>query len=236
MNSLLKILGVPGTLLWVTLATVLPLAAQAVQADDRSGPPVKNHPISNPLRRELMAQYLLTHAGTETWELKDPQMIVVHDTETRTLEQTFAMFDHDRLESDRPEIAGGGPVNVGIHFIIDTDGTIWSLLPENEAGRHTIGFNHTALGIEMVAPTPGKLNMAQLEACTALVRALAARHPSVKYLIGHFEYMDQSLPHFALRKELDATYGPTKKTDPGPVFMEALRARLAQHWQLVFLP
>ena len=58
----------------------------------------------------------------------------------------------------------------------------------------------------------------------------------MKYLFGHFEYMDKTLPHFNLRRELDPAYGPTPKTDPGPVFMEALRARLARQFHLVFEP
>lgn len=207
----------------------------AAQTDSRPLD-IHPHPVLTPLRQELNRQYLKHHAGLDTHKLTDPQMIVIHDTETATLAQAFAYFDHDRLDGQRPDIVSGGEVNVGIHYIIDTDGTIWSLFPEDEAARHTIGFNHTALGIEMIAPGPRHLTMAQLEACTALVADMVRRNPSVKYLVGHFEYMNSKLPHFALRRELDPAYGPTFKTDPGPVFMEALRSRLNQNFGISLEP
>lgn len=223
-------------LFFALLLLTPPLSAQAQPSDSPKSLSVHPHPLSTPLRQQLTREYMKHHAGLDTFELKNPQMIVIHDTETATLAQAFALFDHDKLDGERPDIVSGGDVNVGIHYIIDLDGTIWSLLPENEIARHTIGYNHTSLGIELIAPGSGQLTMAQLKACAALVSAMVSRNRTIQYLVGHFEYMDNKLPHFALRRELDPAYGPTFKTDPGPVFMEALRSRLLQDFQISLLP
>jgi hypothetical protein len=84
------------------------------------------------------------------------------------------------------------------------------------------------VGIENVGRDGASLTVAQLEADAALVRDLAGRLPSIRYLIGHHEYTDRRLPHYALFKELDPNYRPTVKSDPGPEFMSRLRERVKQ--------
>src|SRR5689334_7658126 len=100
------------------------------------------------------------------------------------------------------------------------------MAPEGVVCRHTIGFNHVALGIENVGEDKDALTDAQVEADAALIAELARRHPTIRYLIGHHEYRDRSLPHFALYTELDPSYQPTVKIDPGEKFMTRLRELL----------
>jgi len=188
---------------------------------------VTPHPIVSARRLELTRVYARTHYGIDSAALKAPQLIVIHDTEIGTLEGAFAAFAPDALPAARAEIAAGGEVNVGVHFVVDRDGKVYSLLPLDVMGRHTIGFNHVSIGIENVAKTPADLTDAQAAVDAALVSLLVQRVPSIRYLIGHHEYRYPGRPHDTLYKELDPSYAPTKKSDPGPDFMRRLRARLA---------
>ena len=205
----------------VVLAAALGLCGPAAALE------IKAHPIDSPQRRTLMREYARVHYGVDSSTLTAPSMIVIHDTEIGTLKETFAAFAPDALPAGRAEIKAGGAVNVGVHFVVDRDGTVYSLLPLDAMGRHAIGFNHVALGIENVAKTPKDLTDAQLRADAELVSDLVGRLPSILYLVGHHEYVMKKRPHYRLFKELDASYAPTSKSDPGPEFMRRLRARLA---------
>ncbi|NNN06316.1 MAG: N-acetylmuramoyl-L-alanine amidase [Elusimicrobia bacterium] len=153
-------------------------------------------------------------------------MIIIHDTAIATLAGSLAAFKPDLLPRERAYLRAFGDVNVGVHFLVDRDGTIYSLLPLDVIGRHAIGLNHVSIGIENVGKNEAALTHKQLESDVALVDDLVRRFPSLHYLIGHHEYVDRSLPHYRLYKELVSGYRPTKKTDPGPDFMKRLRAAL----------
>jgi len=189
---------------------------------------IKAIPIVTPHRLELTREYAREHYGIDSYELKDPQMIVVHFTETHSLAEAVAVFRPETISSARRELKDFGNVNVGVHFLVDRDGSIYSLLPTNIMGRHVIGFNYTSIGIENVAMRPKDLTAQQAIADAALIEDLLHRFPSIRFLIGHHEYMNRDAPHFALFTEQDPGYHPTIKTDPGPEFMSDLRARLAK--------
>ncbi len=200
--------------------------AAALAAAPSAALEIRAHPIVGPSRVELTRAYARAHYGLDSAELKAPSMIVIHDTEIGTLAETFSAFAPDVLPGARAEIAAGGEVNVGVHFVVDRDGTVYSLLPLDMMGRHAIGFNRVAIGIENVAETPADLTDAQVAADAELVADLLRRRPSIRYLIGHHEYVWKSRPHYRLYKELVSSYAPTVKSDPGPAFMTKLRARL----------
>lgn len=183
------------------------------------------HPIVKPKRLALTRAYCKAHYGLDGAALKDPQIIVVHDTEIATLAGSFKAFAPDELSASRREIAGHGDVNVGVHFLVDRDGQVYSLLPLDVIGRHAIGFNYTAVGIENVGFTD-KLTPEQIDADAALIADLKKRLPTLKYLIGHYEYIDKNRSHYKLYRELDPKYAPTVKADPGRSFMSALRDKL----------
>lgn len=185
-------------------------------------------PIVTPQRLELTRVYAKHHYGLDGHSLSAPKMVVVHYTVVPTLEGVIGVFRPDRLASHRKDIRGHGEVNVGVHFVVDRDGKIYRLLPTDVMGRHTIGFNHVALGIENIAADANALTERQLEANAVLVKWLKARFPSIVYLIGHHEYMRKDLPHFRLFRELDRSYRPTVKSDPGGRFMTQLRIRLKE--------
>jgi len=199
----------------------------------------------DPQRVELTRQYLEIHDPPLYAKLPPgdtaasisfvPRMVVVHWTAIPTLEGTFDAFAAREIGSDRPVILANGKLNVGIQFVVDRDGTIYSLYPETVIARHVIGLNPVAIGIENVADgglddasVSAPLTDAQLRADIALVRYLGGKYPTIKYLIGHMEYReveDPAHPAHALFYEAIPTYR-TPKDDPGPKFLAELRRAL----------
>ena len=219
------------------LVAALVLAAPSAFTQESARAPVaqpalKDYPIVSERRLELTRAYARQHYGVDSAELNAPRMVVVHYTATSSLSGSLSTFKTDVLAAARTDIAGHGDVNVGVHYLIARDGTTYRLLPEDVMGRHTIGFNWCALGIEMVAGTERDLSEAQLASCAHLVAWIASRRSSIEFLIGHHEYMDRKLPHASLFLEKDSAYAPTVKTDPGAPFMRSLRALLAQRYKV----
>lgn len=183
----------------------------------------------------LTKEYSKKHYGEDNYDLSKPEMIVLHFTGSEGLKGNLNYFKNDTLESGRTEIAGGGNLNVGVHFVVDKNGEIYSLLPEEIMGRHAIGFNYTAFGIENVGRDANSLTEAQIVANIELVNYLKGKYPSILYLIGHHEYQNRSLAHYSLYKEADRSYKPTLKIDPGKNFMKKVREGLKKEYDLEFL-
>ncbi len=178
-----------------------------------------------PRRRELTLEYIRVHYDPSATSIRIiPRMIVIHATETPTLDSALRLFVPDSLPSSRSDIAVGGALNVSSHYLVDRDGTIYRLVPDTLMARHVIGLNLVAIGIENVGGgRSGALTHAQLLADRWLVRDLVRAHPGIRYLIGHCEY--GRFRRTGLWAERDSTY-LTPKTDPGSRFMEALRRAL----------
>lgn len=174
----------------------------------------------------LMKVYSKKFTGIDSFYLHQPKIIVIHYTATGTFEQAFKMFNEDEVDKDREKLAKYSACNVGAHFLVDAEGGIFQLYPTTIMTRHTIGFNHTAIGIENVALTEESLTKAQLLANVELIKFLLYRHQSIQYLIGHHEYMHIKLPHYQFYKNEVSDYTPTIKIDPGFKFMARLRELL----------
>lgn len=156
----------------------------------------------------------------------EPKMIVLHWTVFPTLEEAFEAFREPTLPNYRPDIEGISGLNVSSHFMVDRDGTIYRLMPENVMARHIIGLNHCSIGIENVGGTNrNPLTLAQLEANIWLVNYLAQKYP-IEYLIGHYEYTNFEGHELWLEK--DTSYR-TEKTDPGIDFMRSVRRATLNH-------
>ena len=177
--------------------------------------------IFNEQRVELTKEYL-----QERYHLKGdsiiitPKMIVLHHTVIPTFKKTFEAFNNPTLANWRPDLKNVSGLNVSSQFVVDRDGTIYRLMPENYMARHVIGLNHCAIGIENVGGTKEHpLTKAQEKANIALVKYLAEKYP-IEYLIGHREYMQfESHP---LWLEVDPKYR-TIKDDPSEDFLFAVR-------------
>lgn len=201
--------------LFLALGLILPLESLAID--------LKEYPLLTPLRLELTREYCKQHYGLDTYNLVNPRMIVIHFTGTDSLEGSLGTFKPETIATSRVYVKKFGKVNVGVHFLISKAGEIYSLLPENIIGRHTIGFNHLSLGVELVSSTAEGLTEEQLMSTAVLVDSLVDKYPTLEYLIGHHEYVDKDLPHYQLYRELDPDYAPTVKVDTGDRFMVALR-------------
>ncbi len=148
-------------------------------------PPIVYEPIPfSDLRKQQTAAYSRRHYGVSTWHL-DPKVIVLHYTAGSTYAGARAVFVGNA--PNRGELPG-----VVSQFVIDKDGTIYQLLPLDVMGRHTIGLNRNAIGIEFVqegGSTAEQQIMArtkQIDAGLALVTWLQARfHISDANLLGH---------------------------------------------------
>ena len=172
-------------------------------------------------RVELTRAYLLERYGIEQESPGiSPKMIVLHWTVIPTLEEAFEAFDAPTLPNWRPDIVSVSGLNVSSQFMVDRDGTIYSLMPETNMARHVIGLNHCAIGIENIGGTEDlPLTRAQLKANIWLVEYLFNKYP-IEYLIGHYEYTN--FVDHPLWLEKDDSYR-TNKTDPGKDFMERVR-------------
>jgi len=170
----------------------------------------------------------------------DPKVIVVHYTAGATLQNAFDTFGPETL-GGRPYLNQSGAVNVGIQYIIDYDGTIYQMQPEDSFGRHVIGLNHSAIGFENIGQGDitepalqgdvqydNRLTLAQLKSNITLIRYLKSKYSDIEILIGHSEYRDledPSHPGHSLFHEADPEYR-TEKSDPGPNFLRALREEI----------
>lgn len=193
-------------------------------------PEIREHPLPwDPERQALTVDYLARHRTTalsgdaQVDTRMTPRVVVLHWTAGATAESAWNTFAGARL-GGRPELQAAGALNVGAHYVVDRDGTIWRLFADEVVLRHVIGLNHLAIGIENVGGgARWPLTPAQVQANAALVRGLAARHP-LTHLIGHHEAERmRGHPYF---EERDPTYR-SAKADPGDAFMAAVRAELS---------
>ena len=172
-------------------------------------------------RIDLTLEYMRDRYGLEedTPEI-NPRMIVIHWTEIPTFEDSFNAFKNSKLPQSRESISSASQLNVSSHFLVDQDGTIYRLMPENIMARHVIGLNHTAIGVENVGGTPETpLTEAQVDANIWLVNYLSDKY-DIDYVIGHYEYTN--FENHELWLEQDSGYR-TEKVDPGKDFMKKIR-------------
>ncbi len=178
-------------------------------------------------RVELTKEYIKNHYGLDVKDITmNPKIIVLHWTAVPTLEGSFDRLKPELLLTDRKDIAAAGALNVSSHFLVDKDGSIYRLMPDNYMARHTIGLNYYAIGIENVGGKGDKsedLTQAQVEANVYLVRYLKKKYPEIELLIGHYEYGRMKKTKYWLEK--DDNYF-TQKNDPGDIFMKAVRSRV----------
>jgi N-acetylmuramoyl-L-alanine amidase len=153
-----------------------------------------------------------------------PKMIILHWTGMNSLTSAWNYFNRTRAEADRTQLAAAGEVNVSAQFLVDRDGTVYRLMPENWMARHCIGLNHVAIGVENVGDGEKfPLTDEQVHADAGLIRYLAKKWP-ITHLIGHMEYRQmEGHPYFL---ELDPKYR-NRKPDPGAEFMKKVRELVA---------
>ena len=170
-------------------------------------------------RKAEMLRYALRHYGLNTYRLIDPQVIVIHYTETPDFQSTFNTFAPDVPDNELHELP-----NTCAHFVIDKDGTIHQLVPLGIMCRHTVGLNWTAIGVEHVGYSDAEVlgNHAQMRASLRLVRWLRCRsHISIADVIGHNESLSSPFHHEDIPALRTQTHSDFNHAD-----MQRYRARL----------
>jgi N-acetylmuramoyl-L-alanine amidase len=181
------------------------LAAVAL-ATSPPRPAIVQKPIPyGPTRRAEMAAYSKRHYGKAQWRLIAPKVIVEHYTASDTFASAYNTFAPDHPDVELHELPG-----VCAHFVIDTDGTIYQLVPLTIRCRHTVGLNYTAIGIEHVGRSAAGIlsNARQIAASLKLTRWLMARfHIDQRNVIGHAESLTSPYHHELVARLRTQTHG-----------------------------
>ncbi len=182
---------------------------------------IKQMPIEFTQNRiELTKEYIKKSYGFEVENITIiPKMIVIHHTAVDDLIESFNRFNPEILLTDRKDIQKAGSLNVSAQFLVDLDGTIYSLMNETYMARHVIGLNLSSIGIENVGGNKKILTKEQLNANIELIKYLKEKYKTIKYLIGHYEYTN--FENHPLFLEKDKNYR-TIKHDPAVDFMQEL--------------
>jgi beta-N-acetylhexosaminidase len=164
----------------------LPPAATAEPAATAPKPQIVHKPIPfDAKRRAEMAAYAKRHYGIDSWRLVHPKVIVEHYTASDSFSSVWNTFAADTPDPELNELPGDCA-----HFIIDTDGTIYQLVPLNTMCRHTVGLNYTSIGIEHVGESDRQIldDPRQLASSLALtVWLMQTFHIQLRNVIGHNE-------------------------------------------------
>ena len=184
---------------------------------------IKQMPLNFTQKRiDLTKEYIKNSYGLDVENIYIvPKVIVIHHTAMDDLKESYDRFNSETLTADRNYIMKAGNLNVSAHFLVDSDGTIYSLMPETYMARHVIGLNLSSIGIENIGGNKKELTQEQLKANIELVKYLKEKYKTIEYLIGHYEYT--KFENHPLFLERDAKYR-TIKHDPAVWFMESLRS------------
>jgi N-acetylmuramoyl-L-alanine amidase/Zinc carboxypeptidase len=170
-------------------------------------------------RRRQMRAYSRRHYGEAEARLIDPKVIVEHYTASTTYSSAFNTF-----ASNAPDVEFGERPGVCAHFVIERDGTIHQLVSLRLRCRHTVGLNHTAIGIEHVGVSDADVmgRPAQLTASLRLTRWLQGRFGiRTRNVIGHAESLSSPYHHERVPYMRNRTHGDFQRAT-----MRRYRARL----------
>jgi beta-N-acetylhexosaminidase len=185
-------------------------------------PDIVNKPIPFPAKRKQeMAAYAQRHYGIDRFELREPKVIVEHVTAGTTFDSAFNTFAPDVPDQELGELPG-----TCSHYIIDTDGTIYQLVPLDIMCRHTVGLNYTSIGIEHVGLTDADVlgNERQLDASLELTNWLRCTNGiEFRNVIGHNENRESPFHRENVPELRTQTHGDMTRAS-----MDGYRAKLRQ--------
>jgi hypothetical protein len=138
------------------------LSAQGEQVEDDSGGVPDGHGSSNEnVKPRAATQFRSPNRSSRNGAVID--MIVVHCTE-------------GSLNSAINEFLNPGGRQVSAHYLIDRDGKIYQMVPDDERANHCKGANENSIGIEHVGLETEALAPAQEAASAKLIRWLMAQY------------------------------------------------------------
>ena len=125
-----------------------------------------------PARLAETRAYAGRHYHLDTWRLRRPRVIVEHYTASDSFASAYSTFASNA--ANLGELPG-----VCAHYVIDTDGTIYRLVPTSIICRHTVGLNWTAIGIEHVGTSDAQI-LREPAATGCIARADVMAHEPVR--------------------------------------------------------
>lgn len=101
---------------------------------------------------------------------------------------------------------------LGIHYMIDRDGTLRRSVPEDQVAHHVFGHSARSIAIELINDGDGvdPFPEAQIQAVTALIQDIAQRRGLTRQAVQRHSDLDRTL------MPCDRTQ--RRKVDPGPAF------------------
>lgn len=101
---------------------------------------------------------------------------------------------------------------LGIHYMIDRDGTLRRSVPEDQVAHHVFGHSARSIAIELINDGDGvdPFPEAQIRAVTALIQDIAQRRGLTRQTVQQHSDLDRTL------MPCDRTQ--RRKVDPGPAF------------------
>ncbi|MCX6112064.1 MAG: peptidoglycan recognition family protein, partial [Proteobacteria bacterium] len=145
--------------------------------------------------------------GMDSCLLITPKIIVLHMTDLENLEKSFEYMKEPVLREEREKLISRSydRLNVSVHYLIDRDGTIYSLMPDNYMGRHAMGVNHLAIGIENVGMNEKGPTREQIDSNVKLIRYLMQKYNiDTKNIYSHSEtghLREKGSPYFVEKDE-----------------------------------
>ena len=175
-----------------TAASVTP----ALTAEELRPPIVKKFIPFGKKRKAQMSAYSERHYGDHTYVLSDPKVIVQHFTTSHQMMDAWWYFANNTPA--RGELPG-----VCSHFLLDTDGTIYQVMPLTIRCRHATGLNNLAIGIEDVGVSDQEIlgNRKMMKSSLALTVWLMAKYDiPVRDVIGHAEILNSPWHHDLVKR------------------------------------
>ena len=188
---------------------------------------IVNKPIVfDDLRIKLTLEYLQKHSGKVVTDISfQPRMIILHDTNFDTLDASYEAVRASTVSQS--DISGSGlgkqALNSSMHYLVDKDGKIYSLMQDFYVARHAVGLDQIAIGIGNVGVAGAPVTEAQANADALLIRFLKRKYDNIIWLIGASEAAN--FKGTQLWEETDVRYGEPV-FDPGRPFMDRLRTEL----------
>ena len=101
---------------------------------------------------------------------------------------------------------------LGIHYMIDRDGTLRASVPEHQVAHHVFGHSHRSIAIELINDGDGvdPFGEAQIDALVGLLERLVARYGLGPQAIQRHSDLD--------RGTMPCDRSRRRKVDPGPAF------------------
>lgn len=151
------------------------------------------------------------HSGAARTQPVD--MVVIHSTGGPTCDEASGKpiwVSAGTLEENLRQIEAHP--SLGIHYMIDRDGTVRGSVPEGQVAHHVFRYSQRSIAIELINEGDGRdpFPQAQLDAVVKLLREIVHRHGIARDGIKRHSDLDHGMMRCAPTQR--------RKVDPGAAF------------------